>query len=260
MKDHEKSAPVVERLDVLPCDVRVAPATTIRKGCKVETLMQCIELRKGQPPEFTVFKSSSPPELAELQAIIARLTAEIEDWKQGSKVEADAGDEARAEVTALRLENERLKHDHQYMVGRNALLRQRPDLPVDRIPAHSQLAELQAENERLKSESFEALYNDAIDEIERLKGGQGEAVGIVRVTKQDDRTCYEGIMLAPAILEGAVENGTKLYISQPAPVSVSVSAMSDEMIQLLQRASVYARGEFLAEINACLDKLKELNQ
>jgi hypothetical protein len=45
---------------------------------------------------------TAPPELAELQATIARLTAEIEDWKQGSKAEADAGDEARAEVAALK--------------------------------------------------------------------------------------------------------------------------------------------------------------
>ena len=59
--DELTAAPVVERQDVLPCDVRVAPATTIRKGCKVETLMQCIELRKGQPDKLTRFNSSAPP-------------------------------------------------------------------------------------------------------------------------------------------------------------------------------------------------------
>lgn len=53
-----RRAPAVERQDVLPCDVRVAPATTIRKGCKVETLMQCIQLRKGEPDKFTRFSDS----------------------------------------------------------------------------------------------------------------------------------------------------------------------------------------------------------
>jgi hypothetical protein len=30
----------------LPCDVRVAPATTINKGCKLGTLIECIKLRE----------------------------------------------------------------------------------------------------------------------------------------------------------------------------------------------------------------------
>jgi hypothetical protein len=38
----------------------------------------------------------------------------------------------------------------------------------------------------------------------------------------------------------------------PAPVSV-------ELVKLLERAKVYARGPFLDEINVCLDKIKELN-
>lgn len=50
-----------------------------------------------------------------------------------------------------------LRSDNSNLVDRNALLRQRPDLPVDRIPAHEKLVELQAtvaqqaaEIERLK--------------------------------------------------------------------------------------------------------------
>jgi uncharacterized small protein (DUF1192 family) len=66
-------------------------------------------LRPVGTPAAECLACASPPELAELQATIARLTAEIEDWKQGSKAEADAGDEARAEVASLKAEIERLK-------------------------------------------------------------------------------------------------------------------------------------------------------
>lgn len=51
----------------------------------------------------------SPPELAELKATIERLTAELKDFQCGASVEAQAGDEARAEVAALNAEIERLK-------------------------------------------------------------------------------------------------------------------------------------------------------
>jgi len=40
---------------------------------------------------------------------------------------------------------------HADMVKRNALLRERPDLPADRIPAHAELMRLQEENARLRA-------------------------------------------------------------------------------------------------------------
>jgi hypothetical protein len=40
---------------------------------------------------------------------------------------------------------------HADMVKRNALLRERPDLPADRIPAHAELVRLQEENARLRA-------------------------------------------------------------------------------------------------------------
>lgn len=39
--------------DVLPCDVKVAPGTIIRKGCKVSALMACIGARSGLDDKFT---------------------------------------------------------------------------------------------------------------------------------------------------------------------------------------------------------------
>jgi hypothetical protein len=35
---------------VLPCDVKVWPATVITKGCKLSTLIKCIQLRDGPDP------------------------------------------------------------------------------------------------------------------------------------------------------------------------------------------------------------------
>lgn len=45
------------------------------------------------------------------------------------------------------------KAAHDNLAARNALLRQRHDLPVDRIPAHAELVRLQDENARLRAES-----------------------------------------------------------------------------------------------------------
>ncbi len=42
----ERDAAVAKLAGLLPCDVKVAPATTIRAGCKVETLLNCIGLRR----------------------------------------------------------------------------------------------------------------------------------------------------------------------------------------------------------------------
>jgi len=52
------------------------------------------------------------------------------------------------------------KAAHADMVKRNALLREREDLPVDRIPAHAELVRLQEENATLRAT--------------QLNGGQGE--------------------------------------------------------------------------------------
>jgi chromosome segregation ATPase len=46
-----------------------------------------------------------------LRAEIARLRVEVEGWKHGSQHEAEAGDEARAELADARSEIERLKEE-----------------------------------------------------------------------------------------------------------------------------------------------------
>ena len=110
------------------------------------------------------------PELAELQATIARLTAELKDFQWGASVEAQAGDEARREVAALKAE------------------------------------------------------------IERLKGGQGEAQVIGRVYTDDGVTKCELNSIGRSL-----PDYTPLYASQPAPVSVvpetfDVAGDADQLI------------------------------
>lgn len=46
IEEAEKQTFVKSRY-ILPCDVTVAPATTIKKGCELETLLQCIKLREN---------------------------------------------------------------------------------------------------------------------------------------------------------------------------------------------------------------------
>lgn len=58
--------------------------------------------------------------------------------------------EQQAEIEALKHELAQWKQHHQDMVERNAVLRERKDLPVDRIPAHRRLVALQEENRQLK--------------------------------------------------------------------------------------------------------------
>ncbi len=69
-------------------------------------------------------------------------------------------DEALSQLAALREELSRYRSGHANLVDRNALLRQRPDLPVDRIPAHEKLIDLQqrlADADRRNAELRDAL-------------------------------------------------------------------------------------------------------
>jgi hypothetical protein len=61
-------------------------------------------------------------------------------------------------VRAMKEERDHWKANHDEMVARNALLRQRPDLPADRIPAHNELVRLQSDNARLR-EALEKIIS-----------------------------------------------------------------------------------------------------
>jgi hypothetical protein len=186
---------------------------------------------------------TAPPELAELQATIAQL-----ETKLNNAINLDF--ERRAEI-------ERLKLDHQHMVGRNALLRQRPDLPVDRIPAHNQLIALQAE-------------------IERLKGGQGEPVAwvIQRGSIIEGMTGHRNVQFDRPSNECLRAHGVEpLYTSQPALVSAdaakafakgfntleTIDGKYKIVMQFAGHDDAWAAYTELSQMTACLDKVKEMN-
>lgn len=75
------------------------------------------------------------------------------------------------EVEQLRLEVAKWKNNHNQMVQRNAMLRQRPDLPVDRIPAikayEAKIDKLKAFVVDICSNSFQG-YDATADYVQEL--------------------------------------------------------------------------------------------
>ena len=180
--------------------------------------MDCLWLNPNATHEHDYIKGvplyREPPELAELQATIARFRRE-----QGN------------------------------------------DLIAYRAAIEKQ-DELRIENERLKSESFESLYNDAVDEIERLKGGQGEPVLWVSHHLMGSLAGKHFIVDGPESVPNRrlYAEPKALYTSQPAPVSVLT-----EVRALLATTNYSAsRDCHNAQVvgAACdlIDKAKELNQ
>ena len=66
----------------LPCDVLVQPATLIERGCKIETLLECIELRRERsekgPPLKDILSKRQADEIASLRARVEAAEAENE--------------------------------------------------------------------------------------------------------------------------------------------------------------------------------------
>ena len=214
-----KAAPVVERHPV-GCRYRKTDrpgrAWTYREGVAA-TPWKGWEVE----PLYT-----SPPELAELQAKYDQLVSDA--WAAcGGNGPANREDL----LTALRLMDEAEEE------------------------MQSTIAHLTAEIERLKSESFEELYNAVIDErdalAERLKGGQGEAVAWLNVATGNVTTCPVVVM----DWDDEKERVQSLYTSRPAPVSVALPNQVEPWEGMNARDL-----DSMKSWNACLDKVKELNQ
>jgi hypothetical protein len=253
-KDQEKAAPAVEHacpVQLDGCDGSCAPVVerqlpngAIENGRafmeRVEQLYNFTDEHGHQLAncsdwqEFVkcfeyLVEHTAPPELAELQATIAE----------------------QRQLLATRVEASRLDE------------------------ANETIARLMAENERLKSESFESLYNESIDEIERLKGGQGEAVAWGNTS---DLAAIAGGALWSGTLWGVknhpiYEARIPLYTSQPAPVSVVRCSFCDvtgesgnpwscqhETVDGVLIYRVIGCKDHKHLVDACLDKVKEMNQ
>ena len=129
-----------------------------------------------------------------------------------------------------------------------------PSLKAAYDEAQATIARLTAENERIKTiaDNYSALLMDANAERERLKGGQGEpAAEVIEHYGFDD-----GIIRFKTSNMEQLPIGTLLYTSQPAPASV---VLPDRMPGDTEDSDVLTdcRNEGW---NACLDKVKELNQ
>lgn len=126
--------------------------------------------------------------------------------------------------------------------------------PPELAELQATIARLTAENERLKVfESVEQLSA----EIERLKGGQGEPVACTSCDGSgeyiDAIGDWRGYCSCPAGIE------LKSRPSQPAPVSV---VLPERMVIPEPKSNLSDMDIFDYEVgfNACLDKVKELNQ
>lgn len=144
--------------------------------------------------------------------------------------------------------------------------------------APPELAELQAELPRYKSlfdqaqktidrvndlhqKKMASTFKELTAEIERLKGGQGEPVAYTSESAlRMARECheYDGCSKLRARTEKSDHMNIALYTSQPAPVSVVMpERMSIEDDAAEPKSIAY---DVAAGWNACLDKVKELNQ
>jgi hypothetical protein len=76
---------------LLPCDVLVAPATILRKGVSLSTLMVAIQGRVGRD-DIAPLDFHRPRAVADHDATIARLSAELEAAREALEPFARAGE------------------------------------------------------------------------------------------------------------------------------------------------------------------------
>jgi hypothetical protein len=156
---------------------------------------------------------------------------------------------------------------------------------IELFTAPPELAELQAtiarlttENEsvKLNLDKTDKRYLAAVAEIERLKGGQGEPVAYV-LHKNGEVDWDQEVVISNT---GGDEPDERfewrpVYTSQPAPVSVDLSALREYHAKAISNLKSYAdddglrdsdikhytkRAAFHEEMVALIDKVKDLNQ
>ena len=171
-----------------------------------------------------------------------------------------AFDAAQVELAALREELDNEKSENQHLRNRiDELVCDKQILQATIDTLTQDFKELGERYSKLQTGEDSMLHRviaerDAYKaEIERLKGGQGEPVAWVNSNDLiNDGYSHSFTARSEQPANNYTDGGVPvaLYTSQPAPVS-------SELVQLLERAKVYARGPFLDEINACLEKQRE---
>mgnify|MGYP001028899719 CR=1 FL=1 len=250
------AAPVVERQESdLEIAARLVEGKTVsvdvstgdhdagnRLFCKIVEVMEDGDsftlLAVDPEPNF----DTAPPELAELQATIAQLTSDLLDKS--------------AELNAI----QRQRDDARKQLARDC----------DDIDSVLRLLGFDPEECRtdggfLKVHSFsdQPTITQLQAEIEQLKGGQGEPVAYAVFDKNGNIRCWSITNTATGLIVAA-EGGsviTPLFASQPAPVSVVLPERKEYQDAPTQESydDIHSCGEVYGW-NACLDKVKELNQ
>lgn len=79
------------------------------------------------------------------------------------------------QIAALTADRDHWKANHGDIVKRKALLEQRPDLPVDRLPAYREMKRLQAENATLKADTGLRPVASALGSLWKMLGVTSQA-------------------------------------------------------------------------------------
>ena len=141
-------------------------------------------------------------QLADAQATIAALQAEVKDlkewlaaYKQSIELAQSSLTQRTAELEAANKRIHDLECQHQDLCLRNQILRDRPDLPVERASFHAEVVRMQAELERVRGElqSAEAGYfvaerelqgaNNKYDELRTLIAALPKVEGEIMVSE-----------------------------------------------------------------------------
>jgi hypothetical protein len=259
-------APVVERQPVAVLQVAARMETTKEAWFDVakETFDEYVG--RGDPwMGRTLY--TAPPDLAELQATIARLTAEVEQLRGGQRDDYSELKRLAESATAglwVAAGPSFGSDSPQYM----------EEVLVDREGDEDDTYTVCQATTGLEKESshdmeFIAAANPAnvlalIAEIERLKGGQGEPVALLMLgdifygtdgPEVDDWDIQYYHKACEKLAQSRPGEQVALYTSQPAPVAVVLP----ERILGQFHDDPIAEGQAYGW-NTCLDKVKELNQ
>ena len=196
--------------------VRETPLSERLKTCEKYVANMCAERR---PPKMTIPLQHYDEDfyicttLADAQATIAALQAELERTKSemASELELQVNtvvrerEQLKSHLTQRTAELEAAKAQHKDLVLRNRILRDRPDLPVERTSFHDEVVKLQAELERVRGERDEqAGYAQSYCDKADL---WGELVDQAQKERDELRT----LIAALPKVEGEIEVSSGVY-------------------------------------------------
>jgi DNA repair exonuclease SbcCD ATPase subunit len=154
----DKPEPTGNWYDKIACGMtdeeREALRTTMRQLIEhnvkpvIEPLQAKIQQRLATPTE--AFKDKL------IESLSAGMTKLSADLQEALSREAKDYNELVDELSKVQADRDHWKANHDQMVARKALLEQRPDLPVDRIPAYKEMERLQSELAAVRQELEEA--------------------------------------------------------------------------------------------------------